>query len=545
MIAAATGYTSSATTSVTVGTTTATQSFGLSPNPGSISGTVTNSITGLPISGATVACSGSPTCTSATTLSNGTYSIGSLTEGTYQLVASAPNYTTSSTTPVVVVAGGTPSQPFVLVPTPGTITGTVIDTVTGLPISSASVTCNGTPACTGTSTSSTGAYTLTVEPGSYTVVLSKTGYATTTQSGVVATSGNAAPGPASMAPTTGTISGTVTNSVTSAPISGATVACSGPPTCTSVSTGPDGKYTLTGLIEGTYQVFASDTNYTASSTTAVVVGPGGTPSQDFSLVPNTGTISGTVYEFDGTTPIGGATVACTGTLTCNPTTSDVTTGAYSLTGLSEGSYQITASETGYSSETLTVVVGPGGTQTGENFQLIAGPGTITGTVTDQLTHLPISGASVSCTGSPCTGTTTDGSGNFTLTVAPGTYAISVTAPGYAPGSQSGLIVTSGASTPAGNIALAPNPGTISGKVTDSLTGAPISGATVACTGGGMTCTSTTTAVDGTYTLNVDEGIYDVTASDTGAYSLETFNAINVGPGGHCRRRTSRSRLCPG
>ena len=68
-------------------------------------------------------------------------------------------------------------------------------------------------------------------------------------------------------------------------------------------------------------------------------------------MPNTGTISGYVYELDGSTPIRGATVACTGTLTCTQTTSDLTTGAYSLTGLSEGTHQITASITGYSAET--------------------------------------------------------------------------------------------------------------------------------------------------------------------------------------------------
>ena len=82
----------------------------LRPTSGSISGTVSDSITGLPITGATVACSGTPTCTSATTASNGTYTIGSLTEGTYQLMASKPNYTSSSTTPVVVVPGGTTTQ---------------------------------------------------------------------------------------------------------------------------------------------------------------------------------------------------------------------------------------------------------------------------------------------------------------------------------------------------------------------------------------------------------------------------------------------------
>jgi hypothetical protein len=528
LIAAASGYTSSATTPVVVGTTTATQNFALVPHSGSISGTVTDSITGLPINGATVACSGSPTCISAITPTNGTYTLSSLTEGTYQLVASAPNYTTSSTTPVVVVPGGTPSQPFALVPTPGTITGTVIDTFTSLPVSGASVTCNGPPACTGTSTASDGSYTLTVEPGSYTVVLSKTGYITTTRSGVVVTSGNAASGPSSLAPSQGTISGTVIDSVTLAPVSGATVACSGSPSCTSVFTGTNGSYTLTSLNEGTYQVFVSATNYTPSSTTPVVVGPGGTPSQGFSLVPNLGTISGNVYESDGSTPIVGATVACTGALSCSQTTSGAG-GGYSLTGLTEGSYQITASMTGFSSETLTVVVGPGGAPT-QDFELIAGPGTITGTVLDTVSGLPVSGASVTCSGSPtCTGTTTVSDGSYTLTVAPGTYTVQLSDTGYAPTTQPNVMVTTGNQT-AGPNTLTPSPGTISGTVTDSITHAPISGATVACSGP-PACASAVTAGDGSYTLTgLNETTYQVFASATN-YTTSTTTPVAVGPGG--------------
>ena len=52
-----------------------------------------------------------------------------------------------------------------------------------------------------------------------------------------------------------------------------------------------------------------------------------------------------------------------------PSTSDIA-GDYQLTGLTEGTYQITASMAGYSPETLPVVVGAGGTET-QDFQLTA------------------------------------------------------------------------------------------------------------------------------------------------------------------------------
>ena len=126
---------------------------------------------------------------------------------------------------------------------------------------------------------------------------------------------------------------------------------------------------MSGLTEGNYQIRVAATNY-ATQTLPVTLGPGGTPTQNFKLVPNTGTISGTVTAAVGGAGIEGATVACTGTLTCTSTVTSDMAGDYILNPLNEGSYQITASKTGYAPETFTVVVGPGGTPT-QPFQLSA------------------------------------------------------------------------------------------------------------------------------------------------------------------------------
>src|SRR4029077_6627207 len=172
----------------------------------------------------------------------------------------------------------------------------------------------------------------------------------------------------------GTISGAISDSVTAAPISGAIVACSGSPSCSGTTSVGDGTYSLAGLTEGTYQVQVSATNY-VTRTIPIAVGPGGTPSQNFQLVPSTGTISGTVTD-TSSNDLANATVACTGTLTCTLATTD-NHGSDILRHPTEGSYYMTASLTGYASETLTIPVGPGGNVTGQNFQLAAGPGTIT------------------------------------------------------------------------------------------------------------------------------------------------------------------------
>ncbi len=349
----------------------------LGPALGGITGTVTDATTaGHPVlPGVTVACSCSGT--NATTNGSGIYTFSNIASGSYSLTFSDPGFVTQTISPVV-VGSGTTNQPAALVKD-GTITGTVTDSVTGNPISGATVGCTGTPTCTSTTTGTDGSYTLTVAPGTYAMSVTETGYAPGSQSSVVVMSGTSTPEFFMLMPNPGTVSGTVTDTSTGDPISGAMVGCTGTLTCAGTTTAPNGTYNL-GLQEGSYQLTASASGYSPENET-VNVGPGGTPTQNFTLVPLSGTISGTVFQSDGVTPINGATVACTGTLTCTPATTG-SSGTYTLSNLSEGTYQITASMTGFAPETLTIVVEPGATLTGQNFQLNAGPGTITGTVTE-------------------------------------------------------------------------------------------------------------------------------------------------------------------
>ena len=261
--------------------------------------------------------------------------------------------------------------------------------------------------------------------------------------GSSADAGNGDLEPAFGPTTTGSISGTVRDSITGAVVGGATVAYSGG----STTTAGDGTYTLSNVTAGSYTVTASDTGYASDPVTNVSVAVGVTTTQNFTLMPNQGTISGTVKDSVSGNGIVGASVDCTGTMPCTGTMTSDSTGDYILSGLTEGSYEVTASKSGYSSQTFTVNVGPGGTPT-QNFQLILAPGTITGTVKDMVTSTGIGGASVACTGSPsCTGTTSASDGTYTLTVPPGTYTITASASGYATGSISNVVVSTGNATP--------------------------------------------------------------------------------------------------
>ncbi len=115
---------------------------------------------------------------------------------------------------------------------------------------------------------------------------------------------------------------------------------------------------------------------------------------------------------------------------------------------------------------------------------------LNGTVTDSATASSISGATVRIADGPNVGksATTDGSGNYTLTgLPPSGFTVNVSANTYA--SQSiGVTLTSN-QTLAFRLKHPPTPDfTLTGRVTDSATSAPISGATVSINGRYRTAT---------------------------------------------------------
>jgi hypothetical protein len=102
---------------------------------------------------------------------------------------------------------------------------------------------------------------------------------------------------------TGSISGTVLDSVSTSPISTATVTYSNGSTTTDGS----GAYMLGGVEQGMYTVTASAPGY-APDSEPVSVTSGNTTVQDFSLVPLFGGITGTVTDSSTGSAISGATV---------------------------------------------------------------------------------------------------------------------------------------------------------------------------------------------------------------------------------------------
>src|SRR5207247_8005690 len=117
---------------------TITRNCALAPNPGTISGTVTDAGSSQPVQGAVVTYSGG----SATTNQSGQYTLANAAEGSYTVTASAMNYVNQGQS-VTVLPGASVIKTFALSLVPGTITGRVTSAPTGQPVAGAAVSYSG------------------------------------------------------------------------------------------------------------------------------------------------------------------------------------------------------------------------------------------------------------------------------------------------------------------------------------------------------------------------------------------------------------------
>ena len=173
----------------------------------------------------------------------------------------------------------------------------------------------------------------------------------------------------------------------------------------------------------------------------------------------TGAITGTVRDASNN-PLSGATVSV------SPSGQNTTTagnGTYTISNLAVGTYTVTASKSGYTSQVQSNVQVPSGGSATVNFNLTQGgtTGTISGTITDANNSNPINGATVQTT----TGghsTTSNASDDYTLiNVTAGSYTVEASATGYQTNSLSNVVVNVGQTTDA-DVALTPDGQPISG-----------------------------------------------------------------------------------
>jgi hypothetical protein len=451
---------------------------------GTISGHVYEAGGSTPVAGAEVSADliSGDFGTGTRTDSNGSYTIAGLPSGEYRVRAEAAGYIreyyqetysySQATAVSVNVPDNTPNIDFTL-EVGGTISGYVYRADGSTPIESATVYANlidgdyGMSARTGTD----GSYTVTGLPsGNYRVNVRADGYISEYYDGtynyIVAT-----PVSVTMPDDTpnidfslevgGSISGYVYEADGTTPVAGAEVSASliydeamePPEPVRPVITGSDGGYTISGLPSGNYRVSAHaegyiweyyDSAYAYNQAASVsVAAPDDSTNIDFTLEVG-GTISGHVYEADGTTPVDNVRVYArdydTGAYDYAWTATD---GSYILTGLSSGKYRVRAEADDYIREyydgaynqheaALVTVTAPG--ETGSiNFTLDIG-GTISGHVYEADGTTPIESATVYANlidGDYSMSTRTGSDGGYTVTGLPsGNYRVSVRADGY-------------------------------------------------------------------------------------------------------------------
>ncbi len=278
---------------------------------GSISGRVTDEVTGYPIAGAAITVSGIYCVWYTDT--TGHYLCDSIPPGSYQVNASKEGYVPETYPDSVIVVAGenTPNIDFALTPTGeyGSISGRVTDEETGLPIIMAHLTAIGVDNwCYGEAWSDTGGYysISNLCPGTYQVNAYAQGYVPETypESVIVIAGENIPDIDFALTPTgePGSISGTVRDANTGEPIPGAYVWAYGEFGHGVARTDSLGQYTIFDLSAGDYFVTAWAWGYWPQEYPEVVTVIEGqnTPGIDFALVPyggpGEGIIAGMVVE---------------------------------------------------------------------------------------------------------------------------------------------------------------------------------------------------------------------------------------------------------
>ena len=308
---------------VTVSGANATVNFSSAAPTYVISGT----ITGTGGSGATVTLSGAASAT-VTANTSGVYTFPAVPNGSYTVTPAHTGFIFTPASQAVTVSGASKAANFTAI-----AVYTISGTLSGAGASGATV--NLTGSATGSvTTTSTGTYTFTVPNGSYTVTPTKTGYSFTPANQAVTVSGaNKTANFNSVA--VYTISGTISGPGAS----GATVTLTGSATAT-VTANTSGVYTFAPVPNGSYTITPTKAGFGYTPASQAVTVSGANKTANFSSVV-TYTISGTISGSAGS----GATVKLTGAATATVTSNS--SGAYSFTGLANGSYTVTPSKFGH------------------------------------------------------------------------------------------------------------------------------------------------------------------------------------------------------
>ena len=327
----------------------------------SISGT----IAGAGGSGATVVLTGTSNAT-VTADASGNYSFTGLANGTYTVTPSKTGFTFTPASTNATINGANQTANFTASPQTWTIQGTISGG------SGATVNLSqGSTIITTVTADAGGNYTLSsVVNGTYTVTPSNAGYVFTPSSQTVTVSGANLTGINFTASQTWSIQGNISPS--SSGTGAAVTLTQGATTIATATADSNGNYTLNGVVNGTYTVTPTKSGYTCTPLSqGVTVNGTSVTGINFtaSALPTYG-ISGMISPSANGS---GATVTLSGTASAT-TTADAS-GAFSFSGLANGSYTVTPTKTGFTISPASEPVSVNNASvTGVNFTAALGLG---------------------------------------------------------------------------------------------------------------------------------------------------------------------------
>lgn len=306
----------------------------------SISGTLSGAV----ISGATINLTGAATI-STTTDASGNYNFTGLMNGNYTITPSMSGYTFNPTNTAASLSGASITSTNFSATANAAPTYTLSGTVTGAASSSVLITLSGAVNAT-TLTNASGNYSFTgITNGQYTITPSLGGYSFSPLS--VTTSGSSVQNFTSVAGQAYSVSGYVHGASYTSGLSGVTITLTGTTTATS-TTSSDGHYYISGLPKGSYTVTPSLAGYAFNPSSSIVsdVYPyyGDTAEfQGAAASAATYTLSGSISGV----VLSGIEIELGGS--GNASTLTNASGNYSFTNLANGSYTVTPIPKGYPS----------------------------------------------------------------------------------------------------------------------------------------------------------------------------------------------------
>ena len=417
-----------------------------SATSGAIAGYVLSAQSNEPLSGATVTLSGGSQTTQ--TNSGGYFLLSGVPSGNYTVLAALSGYSSASVVGTVQPQQTSIVTSIILSQANGAavVRGSVFDSSTQLPIAGAGVALSTGAASYSVTTASDGSFEFdNLSPGAYSVTFQANGYSNVTGSlsapaGVVTAvrQGLATLGTFQDS-SPGTLSGQVVDASSGQPLPGVTLSLNSAATATSAA---DGTFTFAAVQRGNVQILASAAGYVAR-TYSFVFAPGDSGNLgSLPLYPATGTAAATTLTVVGTVvdgidghPLAGASISVAQpgqTLTADAT------GAFTLTGLTSLSFNLTVSDAGYQTQGFSGTASGFGQVSG-NFALTpassSSGGTATssilrGTVSDSVSQHAIAGALLAISGTNLTATSA-ADGSFEIdNIQPLSFTLAVSAAQY-------------------------------------------------------------------------------------------------------------------